>query len=77
MARSRASQSQQKTLSLFDEADFAEDRVKPKRTQGGLRGAPAQTKETTRASTVVTAGGLMEQVAAPQNMRAALKRDKS
>jgi len=74
LARSRASQSQQKTLSLFDEADFAEDRVKPKRTQGGLRGAPAQTKETTRASTVVTAGGLMEQVAAPQNMRAALKR---
>lgn len=84
MARSRASQSQQKTLSLFDfersdEADLAEDRVKPEGMQGGLRDVPAQTKETARASTVAagavaTVSGLMEQVVAAQNMRVALKR---
>ena len=79
MARSRAAQSQQKTLSLFDiedsdEADLVEDRVNPESRQGGLRDAPAQTKETIRASTVASVSGLMEQVVAAENMRAALKR---
>jgi group II intron reverse transcriptase/maturase len=62
---------QQKTLSLFDEADFAEDRVKPEGKRGGLRDTPAQTEETTREPLV---GDLLEQVVASQNMRAALKR---
>jgi len=79
LARSRAAQSQQKTLSLFDiedsdEADLVEDRVNPESRQGGLRDAPAQTKETIRASTVASVSGLMEQVVAAENMRAALKR---
>jgi RNA-directed DNA polymerase len=62
---------QQKTLSLFDEADFAEDRVKPESERGGLRGIPAQTEETTREPLVED---LLERVVASQNMRAALKR---
>jgi len=52
--------------------------VKPDGTQGGLRDAPAQTKETTRASKGSTDSNLLsrllEQVVAQQNMRAALKR---
>lgn len=71
MARSRTSHPQQKTLSLFDEADFAENRVKPDGTRGGLRGAPAQTKETTHGPTV---SELMDRLVASQNMRAALRR---
>ena len=83
MARSRASQSQQKTLSLFgdtldsERAVLAEERVNPESRQGGLRDDPAQTEETTRASMVRTVSGLvplMEQVVAAENMRAALKR---
>ena len=71
MARSRVSRQQQKTLSLFDEADFAEDRVKPESERGGLRGTPAQPKEPIRETQV---SDLLEQVVAPQNMRMALKR---
>src|SRR5438045_3466739 len=62
---------QQKTLSLFDEADFAEDRVKPESERGGPRDIPAQTEETTREPVVED---LLERVVASQNMRAALKR---
>jgi group II intron reverse transcriptase/maturase len=65
------SRQQQKTLSLFDEADFAQVRVKPDIVQGGPSDVSAQTKETTREEQV---GDLLEQVAAPQNMREALKR---
>ena len=71
MARSRVSLRQQKTLSLFDEADFAEDRVKPKSKRGGPRDIPAQTKETIREPMV---GDLLERALSPQNMRVALKR---
>ena len=71
MARSRKSHRQQKTLSLFDEADFAEDRVKPESTRGGLRDLPAQTKETIPEPLV---SELMEQAVSSQNMRLALKR---
>jgi len=65
------SPTQQKTLSLFDEADFAEGRVKPQSTQSGLRDIPAQTKET------IPEGlgfDLLEQIVSAANMRAALKR---
>ena len=65
------SPTQQKTLSLFDEADFAEGRVKPESTQSGLRGIPAQTKETIPEGLV---SDLLEQMVAAANMRAALKR---
>jgi retron-type reverse transcriptase len=58
-------------LSLFDEADFAEDRVKPESERGGLRDIPAQTEETTREP---LGEDLLEGVVASQNMRAALKR---
>lgn len=71
MARSRRSHRQQKTLSLFDEADFAEGRVKPQSKQGGPRDIPAQTEET------IPEGlgfDLLEQMVAAANMRAALKR---
>jgi RNA-directed DNA polymerase len=71
LARSRVSPQQQKTLSLFDEADLAEDRVNPESGRGGLRGTPAQTEETTREPLVCD---LLEQAVASQNMRAALKR---
>jgi len=71
LARSRVSRQQQKTLSLFDEADFAEDRVKPDSERGGPRDTPAQTKETIREPWV---NDLLERALAPQNMRAALKR---
>ena len=70
MARSRVSYRQQNTLSLFDEADFAEDRVKPESKRGGPRDIPAQTKETTREPRV---SDLLERALSPQNMRAALK----
>jgi RNA-directed DNA polymerase len=71
LARSRRSPTQQKTLSLFDEADFAEGRVKPESTQSGLRGIPAQTKETIPEGLGFE---LLEQMVAAANMRAALKR---
>ena len=71
MARSRVPCRQQNTLSLFDEADFAEDRVKPESKRGGPRGTPAQTKETIREPLV---GDLLERAISSQNMRAALKR---
>lgn len=68
-------------MSLFDdidEAGLAENRVKPDGMQGGLRDTPAQTKETARASKGSTdrvlRSSLLEQVVAPQNMLAALKR---
>ena len=62
---------QQNTLSLFDRADFAEDRVKPESKRGEPRDTPAQTKETIREPLV---SDLLERALAPQNMRAALKR---
>ena len=65
------SRTQQKTLSLFDEADFAEGRVKPESKQSGLRGNPAQTEETIPEG---LGWDLLEQMVASQNMRAALKR---
>lgn len=65
------SRQQRKTLSLFDEADFAADRVKPERKRGGLGDAPAQTEQTTREPLVCD---LLGQVVASPNMRAALKR---
>ena len=71
MRRSRTSQSQQKTLSLFDEADFAQSRVKPEGAQGGLRDGPAQDKEAIRETTRTR---LLEQVVAQNNMRSALRR---
>ena len=71
MARSRMSRTQQKTLSLFDEADFAEGRVKPESTQSGHRGNPAQTKETIPEG---LGWDLLEQMVDAQNMRTALKR---
>lgn len=71
MARSRVSLKQQKTLSLFDEADFAEARVKPESTQGGPRDIPAQTTETTPDR---VGYDLLERVLDAQNMRVALKR---
>jgi group II intron reverse transcriptase/maturase len=58
-------------LSLFDEADLAVGRVKPEVMQGGLRGLPAQTKETIREP---LESNLMDQVLSRQNMRDALKR---
>ena len=73
MARSRKSLLKQKTLSLFDEADFAVQRVKPDDKQSGLRDFPAQTNETTRAGSK-SANTLMEQALSSQNMREALKR---
>jgi len=45
--------------------------VKPESERGGLRGTPAQPKETIRETQVFD---LLEQVVAPQNMRLALKR---
>lgn len=71
MRRSRISDSQQKTLSLFDEADLAPSRVHPEGTQGGLRDIPAQSEGSIREAAI---RGLMEQVASRDNMRAALKR---
>jgi RNA-directed DNA polymerase len=71
LARSRVSHRQQKTLSLFDEADFAEDRVKPESERGGPRDTPAQTKETIREPLVED---LLERAVSSQNMRVALKR---
>jgi RNA-directed DNA polymerase len=71
MARSRVSHRQPRTLSLFDEADFAENRVKPDGKQGGPRDTPAQTKETTHEGQI---SALLGQVISPQNMRSALKR---
>jgi RNA-directed DNA polymerase len=71
MARSRVSLQQQKTLSLFDEADFAEDRVKPEGKQGGPRDIPAQTEETTPDR---VGYDLLERVVEASNMRLALKR---
>jgi RNA-directed DNA polymerase len=65
------SRQQQKTLSLFDEADFEQVRVKPETAQGGPSDIPAQPKETTREGQL---SDLLLQVVAPQNMRAALKR---
>ena len=62
---------QQKTLSLFDEADLAEDRVKPESERGGLRDIPAQTNQTTREPLVED---LLERVVSSQNMRVALRR---
>ena len=71
MRRSTKSQLQQKTLSLFDEADLPERRVHPKGTAGGLRDFAAQDEAVIRKSTVVD---LMEEVVAHDNMRAALRR---
>jgi len=71
LARSRMSPQQQKTLSLFDEADFEKDRVNPESERGGLRGIPAQTEETIHEPLLED---LLERVVASQNMRAALKR---
>ena len=71
MARSRSSQSQQLTLSLFDKADLGDARVNPETVRGGLRDVPAQTMEPTREAQVFD---LLEQMVAPPNMRAALKR---
>ena len=62
---------QQNTLSLFDQADFTEDRVKLENERSGPRDTPAQTKETIREPLV---SDLLERALAPQNMRAALKR---
>lgn len=71
MRRSRKSQPRQKTLSLFDDADFPENRVKPEGKESGPRDVPAQDKEATRE---VTVSALMEQVVSRGNMRAALRR---
>ena len=71
MARSRKSQSQQLTLSFYDEADPAQEQVKPELAHDGLRGYPAQTTETIREPLECK---LLEQALSPQNMRAALKR---
>jgi RNA-directed DNA polymerase len=71
LARSRKSQPQQITLSLFDEADFVENRVKPDCLQSGPRDLPAQTEETTYET---LQDDLMKQVVSSDNMRAALKR---
>jgi RNA-directed DNA polymerase len=71
LKRSRKSLSQQKTLSLFDEADFSERRVKPDGTKSGLRDIPAQSKEAIREATV---SALMEQVISHGNLQAALRR---
>jgi len=71
LRRSRKSQQKQKTLSLFDEADFLENRVKPEGKEGGLRGVPAQDKEAIREESVST---LMAQVVSHGNMQAALRR---
>ncbi len=62
MARSRTSQSQQLTLSLFDKADLGDARVNPETVRGGLRDVPAQTKEPTREAQVFD---LLEQMVAP------------
>ncbi len=70
--RSRKNRSQQKTLSLFDEADLAENRVQPEGMPGGPRVFPAQVEESTRE--IVVVAGLMEQVVERRNMRAALER---
>jgi group II intron reverse transcriptase/maturase len=71
LRRSRKSQPQQKTLSLFDEVDFLENRVKPEGKEGGLRDVPAQDKEATREDPVSL---LMAQVVSHGNMQAALRR---
>jgi len=71
LRRSRKSQSQQKTLSLFDEADLLENRVNPEGKEGGLRDFPAQDEEAIPADAV---SGLMEQVVSRSNMRSALRR---
>lgn len=71
MRRSRKSPPRQKTLSLFDDADFPENRVKPEGKESGPRDIPAQSKEATRE---VTVSVLMEQVVSRGNMRAALRR---
>ena len=69
--RSRKSQSQQKTLSLFDEDDFVADRVMPESKRSVLRGYPAQTEEPIREQIV---SDLMDQVTSSHNLRVALKR---
>jgi len=74
--RSRKTRSQQKTLSLFDEADLAQSRVKPEGTPGGLRVIPAQVEISTRESTVgngQVVENLMAQVVEHGNMLAALQ----
>ena len=71
MARSRKSLSQQKTLSLFDEADLLENRMKSDGTEDGLRDFPAQIMEPTRADLV---SELLEQTVSRVNMRESLKR---
>jgi len=71
LRRSRKSQQKQKTLSLFDEADFLENRVKPEGKEGGLRDVPAQDKEAIREDPV---SSLMAQVVSHGNMQAALRR---
>jgi RNA-directed DNA polymerase len=73
MARSRKSQSQQTTLSLFDEADLVTAQAMPPSVPFGLRDFPAQTTETIRE---VPDFPLMRQVVDRQNMRSALKRVK-
>jgi len=71
LRRSRKSQPRQKTLSLFDDAAFPENRVKPEGKESGPRDVPAQARETIRE---VTVSALMEQVVSRGNMRAALRR---
>jgi len=58
-------------LSLFDESDFLENRVKPDGKGSGPRDIPAQDKEATREIAVSL---LMEQVVSHGNMQAALRR---
>jgi len=70
--RSRKTRSEQKTLSLFGEADLAEDRVQPEGVPGGPRVFPAQVEGSIREATLVA--GLMEQVVERRNMLAALER---
>jgi hypothetical protein len=85
LRRSRKPQVQRKTLPLFDRtlslfevADFRENRVKPEGNEGGLRGILAQSKEAIRDDTVSvlleTKSILMKQVVSPGNMRASLRR---